>query len=117
MKIGNLKAHTGANEIQWANVTTLENDYMSFFPKKTFSYKWILEQVFSQFVSIHPYSCPNTWHVFLFIIFEWIWIFESVLIPCKFSVLFIKMITISNHNNKSIFYIFVFSFIICYNFS
>jgi len=62
MKIGNLKAHT--NEIQWATMTTLEKDYMSFFPKKTFSYKWILEQVFSQFVIINVCSCPSTWIFF-----------------------------------------------------
>jgi hypothetical protein len=44
---------------------------------------------------------------FLKIIFEQIWIFESVLIPCKLNVLFIKMITISNHNQKFIFYILI----------
>jgi hypothetical protein len=32
----------------------------------------------------------------------------SVLIPCNFSVLFIKMMTISNHNQIFIFYIFMF---------
>jgi hypothetical protein len=34
----------GANGIQWANMIT-EKNYMSFFPKETFSYEWILEQV------------------------------------------------------------------------
>jgi hypothetical protein len=28
------------------------------------------------------------------------WIFESVFIPYKFNLLFLKMITISNHNQK-----------------
>jgi hypothetical protein len=40
--------HLGANEIQWANMIILEKDYMSFLPKKTFSYEWILEQFFLQ---------------------------------------------------------------------
>jgi hypothetical protein len=74
------------------------------FPEKTFSYEWILEQLFLQFVIINAYSCPNTWHVFLYIILEWKWILENLLIPCKFSVMFMKMIIISNHNQNFIFY-------------
>jgi hypothetical protein len=50
----------GANKIQWTNMITLEKDYMSFLPKKTFSSKWILQQVFLRFVIMNAYSCPNT---------------------------------------------------------
>ncbi len=107
MKIGNLKAHTGANEIQWANMTILEKDYMSFLPKKGFSYKWILEQVFSQFVVTNVCSCPSTWHAFLFIIFFKIWKFENVLIPCKFSVLFMKNDNNFKSQSKNLFILFL----------
>jgi len=40
------KPQNGANEIQWANMITLEKDYMSIFPKNVFSYEWILEWFF-----------------------------------------------------------------------
>jgi hypothetical protein len=43
---------------------TLEKDYMSFNPKKTFSYEWILEQFFLQLIIINAYSCPSTWHYY-----------------------------------------------------
>jgi hypothetical protein len=61
------------------------------FPKKTFSYKWIVEQCFLQYVIINVYSCPSTWNVFLYIIFKWKWIFENLMILCKFNVMFIKV--------------------------
>jgi hypothetical protein len=35
-----------------------------FFPKKYFSYEWILEHFLLQLVIINAYSCPNTCHVF-----------------------------------------------------
>ncbi len=50
------------------------------------------------FATCYTYSCPSIWHAFFFIIFEGIWIFESVPILCKFNVLSLKMIIISNHN-------------------
>jgi hypothetical protein len=43
----------GANEIQWAYRFTLEKNYMSFYPKKKISYKWIFEQLFLQIVIIN----------------------------------------------------------------
>jgi hypothetical protein len=46
----------GANEIQWANMITLENDCMPFFPKKPFSYEWTLKQIFVWFVIINVYG-------------------------------------------------------------
>jgi hypothetical protein len=42
--------------------------------------------------------------------------FESVLIPCKFNVLFFKMIIISNHNQIFFFHIFMFSCMVNYFF-
>jgi hypothetical protein len=59
----------GANEIQWANMITLEKDYKFFSPKKAFSYEWILEQCFLQVVIINAYSFPNTWYIYIYIIF------------------------------------------------
>jgi len=56
----------------------------------------------------YAYNCPNTWHVFFFIIFEWMWIFESVMVPCKFSVSSIKMIIIKTHNTFFNLYFYVF---------
>jgi len=50
----------GANGIQQANQLTIKKDYMSFFTKKTFSYEWILEQLFLQFIVINAYSCSST---------------------------------------------------------
>jgi hypothetical protein len=83
----------------------LPNDFFSF-----------LNEFFNifllQIVKINAYNCLNTLHVFLFIILDWIWIFKSVLIPCKFSVLSLKMITISNHNKKLVFkkiYVFLYN--------
>jgi hypothetical protein len=106
----NLNLWWGANEIQWTNMITLEKDYMSFFPE--FLFTWInFGIIFLQLVIVNFFSCPNTWHVFLFIIFEKIWIFEGVPIPCKFNVLSLKMIIISNHNHFIYFYIFMFFFL------
>jgi hypothetical protein len=59
----------GANKIQWANMITIKKNYI-FFSQIFFSYEWILEQSFLQLVVINVYSCPSTWHVFFFIIFE-----------------------------------------------
>jgi hypothetical protein len=110
--LGCFSCQVGANEIKWANMIILEKDYMSFFPKKTFSYEWILDFLFLQLVIINVYGCPSIWHVVFFIIFKWILSFENVLIPCKFSVSFFKMIIISNHNQFLCFYIFIFSCLI-----
>jgi hypothetical protein len=54
----------GANKIQWTNGITIKKDYMSFFPQKTPSYEWILEQFCLQLVIINANSYPSTWHVF-----------------------------------------------------
>ncbi len=37
-----------ANKLQWTNMITLKNDCMSFFPKKHFSHKSILEPFFEK---------------------------------------------------------------------
>jgi len=50
--------------------------------------------------------------IFVYIFWINIWKFESVLIPYKFNVLSLKMIKISNHNQKLIFKSFMFSCII-----
>jgi hypothetical protein len=63
-------ASMGANKIQWTNNITLDKDFISFCPKITISYEWIFDQNILQIVIKNAYSCPNTWHVFLFIIFE-----------------------------------------------
>ncbi len=59
-----LSVYLGANMIKWTNGIIIKNDCMFFFPQKTFSYEWILEQFFWQLVIINAYSCPSTWHVF-----------------------------------------------------
>jgi hypothetical protein len=75
----------------------LKKRTLCFFPKKTFFTSMNFGTIFLQLVIINVNSCPSTWHVFFFIIFFKIWIFESVLIPCKFTVSFFKMMIISNH--------------------
>ncbi len=57
----NLKVQMRYNEPTWL---LDKKDYMSFLPKKTFSYEWILEQFFLQLIIINAYSCPSMWHVF-----------------------------------------------------
>ncbi len=58
------KMYVGANKIQWANMITLKEDYMSFSQKKTFFIRMNFGTIFLQFVTINAYSCPNTWHAF-----------------------------------------------------
>jgi hypothetical protein len=107
--------YLGANKIQWAHMIILEKDYMFFFPKKHFFIWMNFGTISLQLFIINAYSCPITQHVF-FIIFLKIWILENVLIPCKFIVLFFKMVIISNHNQVLVFYMFMLSCIINYNF-
>jgi hypothetical protein len=49
-----------ANKIQWTNNITLNNDFISFCPKITFSYEWIFDQNILQIVIKNAYNCPNT---------------------------------------------------------
>jgi len=100
-----------ANEIQWANGVTLKNDYMFVCPKIAFSYKWIFEQLFLQII-LKVFIIVQVHDMFFLFIS-----FENVLTPCKFNVSFFKKTTISNHNHKLIFLIFMFSCIINHNFS
>jgi hypothetical protein len=83
-----------------------------FFPKKTFSYEWTLKQFFLQLIIVNVYSCRRTWHVFFFIIFENIWKFENIPIPCKLNISAFKMTIISNHNQ---FLFFLHFYVFLYN--
>jgi hypothetical protein len=74
-----LSTTLGANTIQSAHGITKKRTTCFFLPIFSSSYEWILEQCFLRLVIINAYSCPNTWHVFFF------FIFESVIIPYKFS--------------------------------
>ncbi len=58
-----------ANKIQWAHMITLEKYCMSFLPKNFFIQMNFGTLFFVIFI-INAYTCPNMWHVFLFIIFE-----------------------------------------------
>jgi hypothetical protein len=53
------KMYVGANKIQWTNMITLKEDYMSFSQKNFFI--WMnFGTIFLQFVMINTNNCPST---------------------------------------------------------
>jgi len=70
--------------------------------------------IFLQIFMKNAYNFLGKWFFFVFI-FEYIWKFENVSIPCKFCVSSFKNIMISNHNQKLICQMCMFSCVINYN--